>query len=335
MISYIIRRLVWMIFVIFGVMTFTFFIARVIPADPVAAVLPSNAPAEAIEKLRTEMGLDKPIWVQYGVYIDGLLHGNLGTSIRTRRPVLEDLLRYFPATAELAVVALIMGTVIGISLGLLSAVKQGGILDHFGRFFAIWGLSMPAFFTGLMLIILFSHMLHWFPQLGEMPSYMRRPPQVTGFLILDTMIAGQWSLVLTELRHLILPAFTLGWLSTASIVRITRSSMLEVLPEEYIKTARMKGLRESVVVLKHALKNAMLPTVTIIGLRVASLLEGAVLTETVFSWPGIGRYATSSFLSIDFSAVVGVTIFIAFLYSFANLVVDLLYGYLNPKIRYT
>ncbi len=324
-----------MSFVIFGVMTFTFFIARVIPADPVAAVLPSNAPAEAIEKLRMEMGLDKPIWIQYGIYINGLLHGNLGTSIRTRRPVLEDLLRYFPATAELAVAALIMGTIIGISLGLLSAVKQGGLIDHFGRFFAIWGLSMPAFFTGLMLIILFSHILHWFPQLGEMPSYLRRPPQVTGFLIMDTMIAGKWSLVLTELRHLVLPAFTLGWLSTASIVRITRSSMLEVLPEEYIKTARMKGLRESTVVLKHALKNAMLPTVTIIGLRVASLLEGAVLTETVFSWPGIGRYATSSFLAIDFSAVVGVTIFIAFLYSFANLVVDLLYGYLNPKIRYT
>lgn len=334
MISYIIRRLVWMVFVIFGVMTITFFIARVIPADPVAAVLPSNAPEAAIEKVRTEMGLDKPIWIQYGLYINGLLRGNLGTSIRTRRPVLDDLLRYFPATAELAIVALMIGTVIGISLGLLSAVKQGSIIDHFGRFFAIWGLSMPAFFTGLMLIILFSHILHWLPQLGQLPAYLRRPPRVTGFLILDTMIAGKWSLIATELRHLLLPAFTLGWLSTASIVRITRSSMLEVLPEEYIKTARMKGLRESTVVLKHALKNALLPTVTIIGLRVASLLEGAVLTETVFSWPGIGRYATASFLAIDFSAVVGVTIFIAFLYSFANLAVDLLYGYLNPKIRY-
>ncbi len=335
MISYIIRRLVWMIFVIFGVMTITFFLARVIPADPVAAVLPSNAPPEAIAKLRAEMGLDKPIWVQYGIYINGVLHGNLGTSIRTRQPVLNDLLRYFPATAELAVAASIIGIIIGITLGLLSAVKQGSILDHSGRVFSIWGLSMPAFFTGLMLVILFSHILHWFPQMGEMPSYLRRPPRVTGFLIMDTMIAGNWSLVLNELWHLALPAFTLGWLSTASIVRIMRSSMLEVLPEEYIKTARMKGLRESTVILKHALKNAMLPTITIMGLQVASLLNGAVLTETVFSWPGIGRYATASFLSIDFSAVVGVTIFMALLYSSANLIVDLLYGYLNPKIRYT
>jgi len=334
MLAYIARRLVWMVFVIFGVMTLTFFISRVIPADPVAAVLPGNAPEEAIQRERERMGLDRPIWVQYGLYINGLLHGDLGTSIRTRQPVLSDLLRYFPATAELAITALVMGTILGVSLGLLSAVRQGKFLDHFGRVFAIWGLSMPAFFTGLMLIILFSHTLHWLPQLGQMPAYLRRPPRVTGFLILDTMIAGNWSLVWTEIKHLILPAFTLGWLSTASIVRITRSSLLEVLPEEYIKTARMKGLRESVVILKHALKNAMLPTITIIGLRVASLLEGAVLTETVFSWPGLGRYATSSFLAIDFSAVVGVTVFIAFLYSFCNLVVDLIYGYLNPKIRY-
>ncbi len=335
MIGYIIRRLVWMVFVIFGVMTLTFFISRVIPADPVAAVLPSNAPDEAIEKERERMGLDKPIWVQYGRYINGILHGDLGVSIRTRQPVLDDLLRYFPATAELALVALLMGTAIGLTLGVISAVKQGKVPDHAGRVFAIWGLSMPAFFTGLMLVILFSHLLKWFPQLGQMPAYLRRPPHVTGFLILDTMIAGNWRLVVTELRHLVLPAFTLGWLSTASIVRITRSSMLEVFPEEYIKTARMKGLRESKVVLKHALKNALLPTITVIGLRVASLLEGAVLTETVFSWPGLGRYAVSSFLSIDFPAVVGVTIFIAFLYSFCNLIVDLLYGYLNPKIRYT
>jgi len=335
MIAYIVRRIVWMVFVIFGVLTLTFFIARVIPADPVAAVLPSNAPDEALEKMRVEMGLDRPIWVQYSRYISGMLHGDFGISIRTRQPVLEDLLRYFPATAELALVSLIMGTAIGLTLGVISAVRQGKFSDHAGRIFAIWGLSMPAFFTGLMLVILFSHILHWFPQLGQMPAYLRRPPKVSGFLIFDTMIAGNWSLVLTELRHLVLPAFTLGWLSTAAVVRITRSSMLEVLPEEYIKTARMKGLRESRVVIKHALKNAMLPTITVIGLRVASLLEGAVLTETVFSWPGLGRYAVSSFLSVDFPAVVGVTIFIAFLYSFCNLAVDLLYGYLNPKIRYT
>jgi len=311
-----------------------FFVARVIPIDPVAAILPGNAPQKVIEETREKLGLNKPLWVQYVQYVKGVLHGDLGVSIRTQRPVLDDILRYFPATLELTVAALFMGVIIGISLGVISAVRQRTVFDSFSRIFAVLGISMPTFVSGLMFILLFSYILHWLPQLGQIPPYLSRPPRVTGLLILDTMISGEWGLVIVELKHLILPAFTLGWLSVASITRITRSSMLDVLPEEYIKTARMKGLRESSVILKHALKNAMLPTITMIGLRFGSLLGGAVVTETVFCWPGLGRYVATSCLSLDFPAVVGVSAFIAFLFTSVNIAVDLVYCYLDPRIHY-
>jgi len=323
-----------MFVVLWGVMTITFFIARVIPADPVGAILGPNAPPEAVEQERARWGLDKPIHVQYITYLWGVLHGDMGVSIRTRRPVLDDILRFLPNTVELAVVALVIGVTMGIALGIVSAVKNGHIIDHSGRIFAIIGLSMPAFWLGLLLLLLFYYKLGILPGVGQIPYYVLRPPRATGFLILDCLIAGDFSTLWSYLLHLIMPAMTLGWISTAAITRITRSSMLEVFQEEYINTARMKGLRESIVIMKHAFKNAVIPTITIIGIRIASLLEGAVLTETVFAWPGLGRYATWSFLALDFNAVVGVTVFIAFLYSFSNLIVDLLYAYLNPLIRY-
>lgn len=323
-----------MLVVLWGVMTIIFFIARVIPADPVGAILGPNAPPEAIEREKARWGLDKPIHIQYITYLWGLLHGDMGVSIRTRRPVLDDILRFLPNTVELALVSLMIGVTMGIALGIVSAVKNGHIIDHGARVFAIIGLSMPAFWLGLLLLLTFYYKLEILPGAGQIPYHVLRPPRVTGFLILDCLIAKDFSTLGSYLLRLIMPAVTLGWISTASITRITRSSMLEVLQEEYINTARMKGLRESVVIMKHAFKNAVIPTVTIIGIRIASLLEGAVLTETVFAWPGLGRYATWSFLALDFNAVVGVTLFIAFLYSFSNLVVDLLYAYLNPLIRY-
>lgn len=334
MFAYIVKRLAWMVFVIWGVMTITFFIARVIPADPIAAILGPQAPPEAIEKERARWGLDKPIYIQYIRYIGGIFRGDLGVSLRTRRPVLEDIKQFFPATIELAVAALFIGVVLGIGLGVISAVKSGRVVDHLSRVFAIIGLSMPAFWLGLLLLLVFYYTLNLLPGPGQLPYYLPRPPRVTGFLIIDSILAHDWTALKSYLLHLIMPAFTLGWLSTASITRITRSSMLEVMREEYIKTARMKGLRETVVIMKHAFKNALLPVITVIGIRMASLLEGAVLTETVFAWPGLGRYATHSFLSIDFNAVVGTAMLMALLYSFCNLVVDILYAYLNPRIRY-
>ncbi|MGC9075524.1 MAG: ABC transporter permease [Candidatus Bipolaricaulaceae bacterium] len=334
MLGYIVRRLGWMLLVLWGVMTITFFVARVIPADPVGAILGPQAPPEAIELEKKRWGLDKPIYIQYARYMSSLLRGDLGISLRTRRPVLQDIAQFFPATVELALAALIISLIFGISVGVVSAVYPGRIVDHASRVFAIVGLSMPAFWLGLLLLLGFYYKLQWLPGPGQLPYWMPRPPRVTGFLFLDAFIARDWAALVSYLKHLILPAFTLGWISTAAIARITRASMLEVLREEYIKTARMKGLKESRVVMRHAFKNALLPIITIIGIRLASLLEGAVLTETVFAWPGLGRYATHSFLSIDFNAVVGVAVFTAFLYAFCNLVVDLFYAYLNPKIRY-
>lgn len=334
MLGYIARRLAWMVLVLWGVMTITFFVARVIPADPVGAILGPQAPPEAIERERQRWGLDKPLYVQYARYMESLLKGDLGRSLRTRRPVLQDIAQFFPATAELALAAFLIGLVFGISVGVVSAVYPGRIIDHVSRVFAIVGLSMPAFWLGLLLLLGFYYKLGWLPGPGQLPYWLPRPPRVTGFLLIDSLLAKDWTAFTSYLKHLVMPAFTLGWISTAAIARITRASMLEVLREEYIKTARMKGLRESRVVMRHAFKNALLPIITVTGIRLASLLEGAVLTETVFAWPGLGRYATHSFLSIDFNAVVGVAIFTAFLYAFCNLVVDLLYAYLNPKIRY-
>ncbi|MGC9529358.1 MAG: ABC transporter permease [Candidatus Bipolaricaulaceae bacterium] len=334
MFAYILRRLAWMVVVLWGVLTISFFVARVIPADPVGAILGPQAPPEAIEAEKARWGLDKPIYVQYARYLAGLVQGDLGTSLRTRRPVLHDIKQFFPATLELALTALLIGMVMGVGLGVLSAVKSGQVVDHASRVFAIVGLSMPAFWLGLLLLLVFYYSLGWLPGPGQLPYWLPRPPRATGFIFIDSLLAGDWHAFTSYLQHLIMPAFTLGWLSTASITRITRSSMLEVLREEYVKSARMKGLREGLVVWRHAFKNALLPVVTVIGIRLASLLEGAVLTETVFAWPGLGRYATHAFLSIDFNAVVGVALFMALLYSGSNLIVDLLYAYLNPKIRY-
>ncbi len=334
MIGYIIRRLIWMVLVLWGVATTTFFVARVIPADPVGAILGPQAPPEAIEREKERWGLNKPIYVQYVRYMSGILHGDLGVSLRTRRPVLSDILQFFPATVELSFAAFIIGGVFGIMLGVASAVKRNTTLDHFCRVSAIIGLSMPAFWLGLLLLLGFYYKLRWFPGPGQLPYWLPRPPRITGFLFFDALIAKDWKALTSYMHHLALPAVTLGWISIAGIARITRSSMLEVMHEEYIKTARMKGLRERAVIMKHAFKNALLPVITLIGIRLASLLEGAVLTETVFAWPGLGRYATHSFLSIDFNAVVGVALFTAFLYATINLIVDLLYAYLNPKIRY-
>lgn len=323
-----------MIFVLFGVMTITFLISRTIPADPVGAMLGPQAPPELIERMKDKWNLNEPIYKQYFIYIWRLMQGDLGTSIRTNNSVAEDLIQFFPATVELAVSAATLGSIFGILLGVISAAKMGKLTDHITRVFAITGLSTPVFWSGIILLLIFYYTLDWLPGPGQLPFYMTRPPRVTGLITIDSLIAGNIRVFISAVRHLILPAFVLGWFAMASIARITRSSMLEVLREDYINTARMKGLREGFVVMKHALRNAMLQIITIVGLTFGMLLEGSVLTETVFAWPGLGRYATHAFLAIDFPAVVGATLLIAATYALANLIVDLLYAYLNPKIKY-
>jgi len=306
MISYVFKRLIWMAFVLFGVMTIVFFISHVVPADPVAAMLGGQAPPELIEEVRAKWNLDKPVYQQYLIYIWRLIHGDLGTAISTGQP----------------------------SLGVISAVKRGRLADHLSRVLALSGISMPVFWLGLLMLLLFYYLLGWLPGAGQLPYYMSRPPRITGLILIDSLISGRFDAFTSALRHMVMPALVLSFYGVAAISRITRSSMLDVLQEEYINTARAKGLREISVITKHALKNAMLPVSTIAGITYGRLLEGSVITETIFAWPGLGRYATNAFLSVDFPAVVGSTMLIALLYAVTNLIVDISYAYLNPKIRY-
>jgi peptide/nickel transport system permease protein len=332
--QYLLRRLGLMVFTLLGVLVITFFVSHVIPADPVGAILGPQAPPELIERIRHELGFDKPVHVQFYIYLKNILHGDLGASLRTQNPVIEDLRRFFPATIELATTALIIGVFLGIPLGILSAVRKDKLSDHIARVFSLIGLSMPVFWLALVLLLIFYYRLEWLPGPGRVDSYIFPDEPITGLLLLDSLLHRDFEVFFNALKHLILPAFVLGYFSTAAIVRITRSSMLEVMNLEYIQTARVKGLREQVVIYRHALKNAMIPTTTIIGLTYGSLLEGSVLTETIFSWPGLGRYMTSAFLFLDFSAVMGGTLLIAFIFSLANLIVDILYAFLNPRIRF-
>jgi len=331
--TYVARRLGLMIFVLFGVLVITFIVSHVVPADPVAAVLGSQAPPELIEKVRHEWGLDRPLPEQFINYVWNMLHGNLGKSIRTDRPVSDDLLQYFPATIELSTAAIILAMVVGIPLGIISAVRRNKLSDHFARVFSIFGISMPVFWLGLLLLAVFYYKLGLLPSPGQLDMLLRPPPVVTGLITVDSLLAGDWIVFSNYLSHLALPAFVLGFASLASIARITRSSMLEVLRQDYIRTAKSKGLRKHVVITRHALRNALIPTATIIGLRYGSLLEGAVLTETIFAWPGVGRYAVGAILYLDFPAIMGSVLAIAVIYSLANLVVDIIYGVLDPRIR--
>lgn len=334
MIAYLIRRLTLTALAIFGVLVITFFLSHVIPGDPIAALLGPQAPEDVIEKLRRQWGLDRPIHEQFIRYVQQISKGDLGTSIATHRPVLRDLMDFFPATVELATSSIFVGIVLGMLVGILAAVAQGTWIDHVVRFISLIGLSMPVFWLGLLLLLLFYYWLGWLPGPGQLDIYLSRPPRVTGLILIDSTIAGDWEAFRSALRHLILPAFVLGSHALVGIARITRASLLEVLRQEYIQTARAKGLPARSVIFKHALKNAFLPIITVIGLYYGSLLEGAVLTETVFAWPGLGRYATSAILSQDFPAIMGVTLLIALLFSLVNLAVDLTYAFLNPKIRY-
>jgi len=329
------RRAALTIFVIFGVTLITFFLTHVVPADPVAAYLGDRAPQELIIKVRHELGLDRPLPVQYVIYIGGLLRGNLGISIADTRPVSDDLRQYLPATVELASAAMLIAILIGIPTGMISALYKDAWPDQIARVFALGGTSLPVFYTGLLLLGLFYSRLGILPGPGELSIYTSPPPHLTGMVVVDALISGDWPALQDALLHLALPAFVLGYFTTALIMRMMRSSLLEVLRQDYVRTARAKGMREGRVVLRHALRNALLPTVTVVGLTFGDLLSGAVLTETIFSWPGIGRYATTSVTSVDTPAVLGVTLVAAIIYSLFNLVVDVVYAYLDPQIRYT
>jgi peptide/nickel transport system permease protein len=332
--GFLVRRIVGIAAVMIGVSVITFAISHVIPADPVAAALGDHATDAQIAQFRGEYRLDRPLPEQYLIYATGILHGDLGKSIRTRRSVADDLADSFPATLELSFAALLISIVLGVPAGVWSALYRGRMPDFVVRLLALAGGSIPIFWLGLIVIGLFYYQLGWFPGGGRIDTFVPPPPTRTGLYVVDSLIAGDLDALGSSLLHLVLPALTLGYFSTAVITRMTRSSMLEVLGQDYMRTARAKGLREPVIVLRHALRNALIPTVTIIGLTFGSLLSGAVLTETIFSWPGLGRYATASAVSLDFPAVLGVTLLAAIVYPLANLIVDVAYYWLDPRIQH-
>ncbi|MEZ4660435.1 MAG: ABC transporter permease [Caldilineaceae bacterium] len=333
MTRFIIRRLAGLIFVLLGVSTMTFMLAQLVPVDPAANALGQNARPEQIEAYRVKMGLDRPVVEQYLTYLRRLLSGDLGESIRTRRAVLLDLRDYLPATIELSLAALLVSLLVGIPLGMWAAINRNRWNDGFARVLALMGGSLPVFYVGLLLLGLFYRQLQWLPGPGRLDSTLNPPAEFTGLFTLDALFSGNWPVFQNSLAHLILPAITLGSFSTAVLVRMTRSAMLEVLAQDYVRTANAKGLGYRVVVWRHVLKNALAPVLTTVGITFGSLLSGAVLTETIFNWPGLGRYATTSVTALDFPAVMGVTLVAAFIYPLVNTLVDIGYRFIDPRIQ--
>ncbi|KMN09398.1 ABC transporter permease subunit [Pseudomonas sp. FSL R10-1350] len=326
------KRLLGLLLVVFGVSLITFAISHLIPGDPARLIAGDRASDELVAGIRHQLGLDLPLYQQYGRYLLDLVQGDLGTSIRTNRPVLEDLQAFFPATLELAVVALFLAIVVGVPLGVLSAVYHNRAIDQIARTLAVTGISTPAFWLGLGAIVLFYGHLGWLPGGGRLSEGLAPPTTITGFYLIDALLAGNFSLFVDALKHLILPAATLGFVTLGVIARQIRSAMLDQLGEDYIRTARAYGLSRWTVILRHALPNALIPSVTVLGLTLGDLLYGAVLTETVFAWPGMGAYVVKSIQSLDFPAVMGFAILVSFIYVLLNMAIDLLYRVIDPRI---
>ncbi len=317
-----------------GLLAVTFFIGRVVPIDPVLAVVGDQAPRDVYEQARRELGLDQPLWTQFAIYVRNVLTGDFGQSLVTNRPVIEDIARVFPATLELATFATIIGVMLGVPMGIAGAVWQDRWPDQIVRVIGLVGYSVPIFWLGIVGLLVFYGMLGWVQgpgRLGVVFEDIVRP--VTGVLLIDAAIAGEWEVFRNAFGHVVLPAAVLGYFSVAYIARMTRSFMLEQLSQEYIVAARAKGMSEARVIWVHALRNVAVPLVTVIALSYARLLEGAVLTETVFAWPGIGRYLTTALLAADMNAVLGATIVVGAVFVGVNLLSDLLYRVLDPRAK--
>jgi peptide/nickel transport system permease protein len=317
-----------------GLLAVTFFIGRVVPIDPALAIVGDRAPAHVVERVREQLGLNLPLWQQFIIYVRQALSGDFGVSVLTTNPVMKDIARVFPATIELATVGTIIGAVLGVPLGVLAAVKRGSIADQLVRVVGLIGYSVPIFWLGLLALLLFYAKLNWVAYPGRVDivyEYSFTP--VTGFYLLDATMQRQWDVLWDLFRHIILPGGLLGYFSMAYISRMTRSFMLNELAQEYIVAARAKGLSETRIIWFHALRNAAVPLVTVIALSYAGLLEGSVLTETIFSWPGLGLYITNSLQNADLNAVLGGTIVIGSVFIGINLLSDILYRTLDPRTR--
>ena len=333
MVRYLINRIVSLILILISVTIVTFAIAQLSSADPAVQLAGDFPPDEVVQQLREELGLDDPVPIQYLNYVRGLFVGDFGESYFSKQPISSELGERIGATIDLATAALLFAILIGIPTGIASAVYQNSPIDHFGRFLAVFGTAIPVFFLGLMLVRVFYTELGVLPASGRYAIELPPPPTVTNSLIVDSILAGDWTVLRSASTHLILPALTLGLFGAGTISRVMRASMLEILGSEFIVTARVKGIPERRIILVHALRNAMLPGLTIIGLTYGALLGGAVLTETVFSWPGLGLYGVRAMVYLDFPAVMAVVILITVAYVLMNLIVDILYGVLDPRVR--
>ncbi len=334
MAAYLARRLLLSLLVLLLVTIVTFALAHAVPGDPLAAIVNERvAKPEIIAAYRQKFGLDRPLPVQYLLYMRNLLRGDLGISFTTQRPVAQDLGTFLPATLELGLAAAIFAVALGMPLGVLAALRHNRAGDHLARAVSLFGASVPVFYLALLSLFVLSFKLQWLPFGQRLEPGVTPPARITGLYTVDALLRGQFGLFGMALKHLVQPAIVLGAFTMGIVARMVRSSLLEVLGQDYIRTARAKGLAEGRVVGVHGLRNALIPTVTVIGLTTGSLLAGAVLTETTFSWPGLGRYAVEAASRLDYPAILAVTLLSSVIYIAANLVVDLLYGVLDPRIR--
>ncbi|WP_290686482.1 MULTISPECIES: ABC transporter permease [unclassified Haematobacter] len=335
MVQFILRRLLLLVPVLIGLTIIMFAIARLLPGDPVGLAAGPNATPAEVQALAREFGLDRPVWEQYLHYVGGLAHGDLGTSLSTRRPVAEDIAAYLPATLELVLAALTLAVVIGIPLGLVTAVWRNRWPDYLSQIAAIGAISMPRFFLGLLLQLCLAMWLMWLPLGGRLPIILDPPPTVTGFYTIDALLSGDWETFVIVLKHLAMPAIAMSLSPLATIMRMMRASTIEVMGQDYVTTARALGLPRGKIIRKYVARNAVSATLTVIGLYFGWLLGGTVLVETVFDWPGLGLYATKAILAQDMMPVIAVALVIGLLFIIANLVIDLAYGVINPKVRYS
>lgn len=336
LLRYIARRLAMMIVLMLGVSLLVFLISHLVPSDPVASNLSQSALSdpEAVAAFEAKWGLDKPLYMQYLIYLGNLLHGDLGTSIRTGQPVLKDLMQYYPATLELSIWAMVVAIVLGVLFGVLSAIFRDKAVDQGLRAISVSGVSIPSFWFALLVLYVFFYKLGWFPGPGRLSSRVSAPTDGTGLYLLDGLLTGNMQLFADALSHLILPALVLGFFTMGLITRQTRSNLLEVMSQDYIRTARAKGMTERRLVWHHALGNALIPVITVAGMGFCNMLGGMVFVEKIFSWPGIGQYAYLSATTLDFPAICGVSLLIALNYVVINLIIDILYGVIDPRVRY-
>lgn len=333
--EYIIRRLLLAVLVMLSVSIVTFAIARIVPSDPATLWVGPHPSKEQIEKARVDLGLDLPLHQQYLIYMQDLLHGDLGVSVKTHHPILDDLKTFLPATLELVIIGMLIAIFIGIPIGVLAGANRNSPLDHVSRLFAVLGVSMPAFWLGLLLQLLFYGELDLLPVAGRLEreiSMFNPVDQITGFFTLDSLIGGNWEAFRSSVIHLILPSVTMATYVLGLTIRMTRSNMIEVLGEKYILAARALGLPRKMVLFHFGLRNAIIPTITVLGLSFVYSLTGAIVVEVIFSWPGLGKYVTEAIINVDFPVIMAVTLIITMFYVVINLLIDLIQAALDPRI---